>query len=117
MDRDAAVAATMAAGLAHPAVQLAQTRYRLGLVDAWRIAPEAAVDTTRLQDADWEVGAALSMVNERRDRLAVPIRDFVDSLVDQLRAAAQPDGNEPLPSYALTAEPVAGNLNPTLSGE
>ena len=32
MDRDVTVAATMAAGLAHPEIQVAQTRYRLGLV-------------------------------------------------------------------------------------
>jgi SAM-dependent methyltransferase len=72
----------------------------------WQVVAEAAMDTTGLQDADWEVAAALSMVDERRDRLPIPIRDFVDSLVDQLRAAARPHGNESLPSYALTAEPV-----------
>jgi hypothetical protein len=83
----------------------------------WQVVAEASVDTTRLQDADWEVAAALSMVDERRDRLAVPIRDFVDSLADQLRAAARTEGNEPLPSYALTAEPVPDNLNPILLGE
>jgi protein-L-isoaspartate O-methyltransferase len=41
--REAAIVAAMAAGTLDPAVQLTQTRYRMGLVDGWDIRPGASV--------------------------------------------------------------------------
>jgi ubiquinone/menaquinone biosynthesis C-methylase UbiE len=70
----------------------------------WQVTCEQTVDTAAMQDADWEVAAALSIVDQRRGQLPVPVRDLVDSLADQLRAIASPAGNLALCSYALTAE-------------
>jgi SAM-dependent methyltransferase len=70
----------------------------------WRVVSDRAVDTTGVQDADWEISAALAMLDERRARLPDAVGDLVDSLADQLRATAGRTGNAPLPSYAVTAE-------------
>lgn len=70
----------------------------------WRVVADEAMDTTGLQDADWEIAAALAMLDERRSLVPDAVRDLVDSLADQLRATAGRSGNPPLPSYAITAE-------------
>lgn len=72
----------------------------------WRVAGNDTVDTSGMQDADWEVDACLWLVeNEARfTALPVSVRDFVTSQIDVLRSIALPKGNVPLPSYAVTAE-------------
>jgi SAM-dependent methyltransferase len=69
----------------------------------WLMLGERTIDTTGLQDADWEISACLNLVNQRLDRLPVLAKDFVTSQVDVLRAVALRSGNEPLPVYVVTA--------------
>ncbi|WP_374117292.1 class I SAM-dependent methyltransferase [Streptomyces sp. RKAG293] len=72
----------------------------------WRVASELDVDTTGLQDADWEVDAARRMAgsDERFAELSPLAREFLISQLDVLGSLAKSKGNEPLPSYALTAD-------------
>ena len=72
----------------------------------WRIAADRLVDTSTLQDADWEIGACLAMVDLDGRLADIPPlnRDLLHSQVDVLRATALPKGNRPLPSYAITAK-------------
>jgi SAM-dependent methyltransferase len=76
---------------------------RLLAAAGWSVAGERMVETTGLQDADWEVSACLSLVSQRLDQLSVLAKDFVTSQVDVLRSVALPSGNEPLPVYVVTA--------------
>jgi hypothetical protein len=81
-------------------------RMRQILADqAWEIATERTVDTSTLQDADWEVAAALDMVDDAQLMASLPpsARDLVDSQADVLRAVAKEAGNETLPTYAISA--------------
>jgi SAM-dependent methyltransferase len=71
----------------------------------WRVNSERTVDAATLQDADWEVAACLEMAGSdpRFADLPSVAKDFVVSQVDVLRSVAKERGNEPLPSYAITA--------------
>jgi len=69
----------------------------------WTPTAERRMDTSALQDADWEIGACLHLVDSTTG-LADLAQDFVTSQVDVLRATARKKGNTPLPSYALTAD-------------
>ncbi|MFI6348646.1 methyltransferase domain-containing protein [Streptomyces sp. NPDC050560] len=62
-------------------------------------------DTAGLQDADWEVGACLALLDAPHWRPRVPpaVVDLVESQADVLRALARSRGNAALPAYALTA--------------
>jgi SAM-dependent methyltransferase len=65
----------------------------------WRVDREETVDTTGLQDADWEIGAALNLAALCR----LPGREFLAGQLDVLRSVAAPKGNRALPAYRLTA--------------
>lgn len=72
----------------------------------WRPVIKRDVDTSPMQDADWEVDACLRMIEsaERLEGFSELARDFLVSQADVLRAVAKDRGNKPLPSYALLAE-------------
>jgi SAM-dependent methyltransferase len=72
----------------------------------WRVRTEDTVDTSGMQDADWEVDACLHMIDSEARVAALPVavRDFVTSQVDVLRGIATTKGNAALPSYSVTAE-------------
>ena len=62
-------------------------------------------DTTGLQDADWEVGACLELLQDadRMAALPLPVRELVLSQADVLRALKVRRGNAPLPAYTVVA--------------
>jgi SAM-dependent methyltransferase len=72
----------------------------------WSLRSDETVSATDLQDADWEVAAALRMVADeaRLATLPGPLRDLVTSQADVLRAVALDRGNEPLASCSVTAD-------------
>jgi SAM-dependent methyltransferase len=72
----------------------------------WRTTAQHPVDAGSLQDADWEIGYCLrpSGVVTRLPTLPEPMREFVTSQLDVLRAVALERGNDPLPSYLVTAD-------------
>ena len=70
----------------------------------WSITTTQDMHGSALQDADWEITAALHLTNKPLTGLPQIARDFVDSQMDVLRTLAKPKGNEPLPSYTLTAD-------------
>ncbi|PRY35157.1 class I SAM-dependent methyltransferase [Umezawaea tangerina] len=72
----------------------------------WGPSAESSVDTSDMQDADWEIDACFRIVEERGEGLPGLVRDFVYSQVDVLRGLARERGNTPLPSYVLVAERV-----------
>jgi hypothetical protein len=86
-DRIDTIVAAMAAGALSPTVQVTQTRFRVGLVDGWRI-------------------PALRMVADEARLAMLPgaLRDLVTSQADVLRAVALDRGNEPLASCSVTAD-------------
>ncbi|WP_053689309.1 class I SAM-dependent methyltransferase [Streptomyces sp. WM6372] len=71
----------------------------------WDPAPGQAVDTTALQDGDWEVDACAALLDDvdRMAELPKTVRDLVLSQADVLRSLAKDRGNTPLPAYSLTA--------------
>ncbi|MFF2576611.1 class I SAM-dependent methyltransferase [Streptomyces goshikiensis] len=71
----------------------------------WHPAPGQAVDTTALQDGDWEVDACATLLDsvDRMAELPKTVRDLVLSQADVLRSLAKERGNTPLPAYSLTA--------------
>lgn len=70
----------------------------------WKVAAEELLDAPDLQDADWEIRAALAALEEV-PRLGIPSRcqAWLDTQGDLLRTMARPSGNRPLGCYALTA--------------
>ena len=72
----------------------------------WSPTSNETVSATGLQDADWEVAAALAMAADeaRLAALPGPVRDLVTSQADVLRAIAAASGNEPLASCSVTAD-------------
>ncbi|MER7705930.1 class I SAM-dependent methyltransferase [Kitasatospora sp. NPDC097605] len=71
----------------------------------WNPAPARAVDTTALQDGDWEVDACTTLLDDahRMTQLPQAVRELVLSQGDVLRSLATHHGNTPLPAYSLTA--------------
>ncbi len=71
----------------------------------WDPAPEQAVDTSALQDGDWEVDACTALLDDvqRMAELPQPVRDLLLSQADVLRSLAKPRGNPPLSAYSVTA--------------
>ncbi|MFB7915363.1 class I SAM-dependent methyltransferase [Streptomyces sp. NPDC056061] len=71
----------------------------------WDVGPIRVVDTSALQDADWEIDACgrLLVDADRMAELPRAVRDLVLSQADVLRSLARDHGNTPLPAYALTA--------------
>ncbi|MFC5662663.1 class I SAM-dependent methyltransferase [Kitasatospora misakiensis] len=71
----------------------------------WAPVPGQAVDTTDLQDSDWEVDACTSLLDDvdRMAELPQAVRDLVLSQADVLRSLAKERGNTPLSAYSLTA--------------
>ncbi|MFD8980369.1 class I SAM-dependent methyltransferase [Streptomyces sp. NPDC059564] len=71
----------------------------------WAPAPGQAIDTTGLQDGDWEVAACTALLenDDRMAELPQAVRDLVLSQADVLRSLAKDRGNTPLPAYSLTA--------------
>ncbi|MGY3340402.1 SAM-dependent methyltransferase [Streptomyces filamentosus] len=71
----------------------------------WDPAPGRAVDTTELQDGDWEVDACMALLDDADRMAGLPgaVRDLVLSQADVLRSLAKRRGNVPLPAYSLTA--------------
>lgn len=71
----------------------------------WDPAPGQSVDTTALQDGDWEVDACTALLDtvDRMAELPQPVLDLVLSQADVLRSLAKDHGNTPLPAYSLTA--------------
>ncbi|HEV7651854.1 MAG TPA: methyltransferase domain-containing protein [Actinophytocola sp.] len=65
----------------------------------WRVDRQRTVDTAGLQDADWEVGAALGLAS----LFELPGREFLAGQLDVLRAVASASGNRPLPAYRVVA--------------
>lgn len=71
----------------------------------WAPAPGRTLDTTGLQDGDWEVAACAALLEDgdRMAQLPQAVRDLVRSQADVLRSLAKERGNTPLPAYSLTA--------------
>ncbi|MFJ4597176.1 class I SAM-dependent methyltransferase [Kitasatospora sp. NPDC088861] len=71
----------------------------------WDPVPGQPVDTTALQDGDWEVDACTALLDtvDRMAELPQPVLDLVLSQADVLRSLAKDHGNTPLPAYSLTA--------------
>jgi hypothetical protein len=63
------------------------------------------MDTSALQDGDWEVDACLALLDnvDQMTKLPQPVRDLVQSQADVLRSLAKDRGNTPLPAYSVTA--------------
>ncbi len=82
------------------------TMLRILAASGWRPTAQRQVDTSSLQDADWEITASLNMIENdpRYAALSDALRDFVTAQADVLRSIARDRGNEPLPTYAITAE-------------
>ncbi|WUX34094.1 methyltransferase domain-containing protein [Streptomyces anulatus] len=71
----------------------------------WTADSSRSVDTEGLQDGDWEIAACLDLAGAE-ERLAVlpePVRQFVLSQADVLRAIAKPCGNRALAAYSVAA--------------
>jgi SAM-dependent methyltransferase len=70
----------------------------------WRVDRETLVDASELDDAAWEIDAALAELAESTP-LGLPARlqALLASQGDVLRRVAARDGNRPLPAYCLTA--------------
>jgi SAM-dependent methyltransferase len=71
----------------------------------WQPVSDETVDTSGLQDADWEVDECRRMLSDESRMAALPtaVRDFVTSQADVLTAVAQTRGNRPLPAWSVTA--------------
>ncbi|MFJ1935166.1 class I SAM-dependent methyltransferase [Kitasatospora sp. NPDC088160] len=71
----------------------------------WDPVPGQPVDTTALQDGDWEVDACTALLDtvDRMAELPQTVLDLVLSQADVLRSLAKDHGNTPLPAYSLTA--------------
>ncbi|MEU9002628.1 class I SAM-dependent methyltransferase [Streptomyces sp. NPDC048551] len=71
----------------------------------WNPVPGQAVDTTVLQDGDWEVDACMTLLDDANRMAELPqtVRDLVRSQADVLRPLAKRHGNMPLPAYSLIA--------------
>lgn len=75
------------------------------LVEAgWKLVVEESIDSRDLQDADWEIAAACSALDEAPG-LGLPSGSlsWLTTQGELLRATALPSGNRPLSCYALTA--------------
>jgi hypothetical protein len=72
----------------------------------WSVAAEATVDSTPLQDADWEIQHCLRSTLAEAESLPLPsrLRDLLESEVDTLRRLAKPGQNPSLSSYAILAQ-------------
>lgn len=68
----------------------------------WHIDHTQTVDTEGLQDADWEVDAALELAS----LFQLPGREFLAGQLDVLRSVAAEKGNRPLPAYQLVASQI-----------
>ncbi|MFD9573466.1 class I SAM-dependent methyltransferase [Streptomyces sp. NPDC059982] len=71
----------------------------------WNPVPGQAVDTTALQDGDWEVDACMTLLDDANRMAELPqtVRDLVLSQADVLRPLAKRHGNMPLSAYSLIA--------------
>ncbi|MER5812846.1 class I SAM-dependent methyltransferase [Streptomyces sp. NPDC002033] len=71
----------------------------------WNPVPGQAVDTTALQDGDWEVDACVTLLDDANRMAELPqtVQDLVLSQADVLRHLAKCHGNMPLPAYSLIA--------------
>ncbi|HEX4723612.1 MAG TPA: hypothetical protein VH333_13915, partial [Pseudonocardiaceae bacterium] len=71
----------------------------------WRPVSDDTVDTTGLQDADWEVNECRRMLSDESRMATLPsaVRDFVMSQADVLDAVAATRANRPLPAWSVTA--------------
>jgi SAM-dependent methyltransferase len=71
----------------------------------WRRERETLVDASELDDAAWEIDAALGDSLAEASALDLPTRlqTLLASQADVLRRVAALDGNRPLPSYCIAA--------------
>ena len=80
----------------------------IGLVEeaGWRIVREGMVDSSRLDDGLWEVGACLASSAEEAIAFGLPprLRDLVETEIGMLRDLRTKGATRSLPSYALVAE-------------
>lgn len=67
----------------------------------WQIASSSFVDTSALQDGDWEVSACLAL--DVDTTLPAKFRALIESEIDLLREVAVAQGNQPLPCYSILA--------------
>ena len=67
----------------------------------WHAATPATVDTTGLQDADWEIWACREVAKHRLHTVPPAVADLLRSHLDVLDAVA--GQAEPLPVYSVTA--------------
>jgi SAM-dependent methyltransferase len=67
----------------------------------WHAGEPAAVDTTGVHDAAWEIAICREIVGERLHTVPEPVRDLIASHVDVLDSVA--GQVEPLPVYSVTA--------------
>jgi SAM-dependent methyltransferase len=101
------VEAAGARGIGNVRTPFSRTRTRTNLAAAgWRIMSDEPLIAPEMQDADWEINAALHLVDHESRFAALPdaLRDLVASEADTLRAIAADDGNAALDSYVITAE-------------
>ncbi|SCD28505.1 Methylase involved in ubiquinone/menaquinone biosynthesis [Streptomyces sp. AmelKG-A3] len=82
-----------------------ETLLRLLPEAGWTADSSRSVDTEELQDGDWEIAASLALAEteERPATLPEPVRQFVLSQIDVLRAIAKPRDNRALAAYTVTA--------------
>lgn len=69
----------------------------------WTIAEEQRIDTSGLEDADWEIGMARRLSDNDFERLPVALRTFARTQLALIAEVAKPKGNRPLGAYALLA--------------
>lgn len=71
----------------------------------WWVVHESTLDTSALQDADWEINLCLQGSEKMVEALASSrARSSLLAQIETLRTLARPSSNVPLPAYCLIAE-------------
>ncbi len=72
----------------------------------WSVVKESAIESPRLQDADWEIAHCLATAIPTAESLNLPARllTLLEGQIDALKRVAQPVGNQPLSCYSLHAQ-------------
>jgi len=82
------------------------TAIRLLAETGWSVVTEDWIETTWLQDADWEIAACLAGAVREADAAGMPAKcvDFIRAETEALWEIAAPLHNRPLPCYSIVAE-------------
>lgn len=74
---------------------------RLLAESGWMVTSESSVDSSSLQDGDWEISACLALHLD--PALPAKFLALIESEIEMLREIAVAHGNPPLPCYSLVA--------------